>query len=337
MAVIIDGTNGVNSSGSFYGQSTYTGSYTDGIVVDYTTGTGRITVGSADGLKIRNGGTGSPVDLVTVDSSGNVGIGTSSPSYRLQVKAATNQNFTVGGAVNIANSVSLAAVNDANNANIPVEMRFATNFAWIDSGIERMRIDASGNLLVGTTITNPVAARVNGTVVQASGGVYTRSASSQSYFGLNATSGTNITFYTDNGSSFVAAGTISSSGSVTAYNVTSDYRLKQNVQPMTNTLSLISQLKPCTYEYIEGNQYSEGFIAHELQEVVPHAVTGEKDAVDADGNPVYQGVDASFLIPHLVAALQEQQVQISSQATELSSQAAVIASLIARIEALEVK
>jgi hypothetical protein len=141
--------------------------------------------------------------------------------------------------------------------------------------------------------------------------------------GLSGTSGSHIQCYTDNGTTYVSAGSITSSGSVTAFNVTSDYRLKQNVQPMTSTLSLISKLKPCSFEYIEGNQYSEGFIAHELQAIVPHAVTGEKDAVDADGKPLYQAVDSSFLIPHLVAAIQEQQ--------------ALITTLTARITALEAK
>jgi hypothetical protein len=74
---------------------------------------------------------------------------------------------------------------------------------------------------------------------------------------------------------------------------------------MTGALQKVAQLKPCTYTWKVNGFEGQGFIAHELQEVVPDCVTGEKDAVDADGNPVYQGVDTSFLVATLTAALQE--------------------------------
>jgi hypothetical protein len=200
----------------------------------------------------------------------------------------------------------------------------ANTLGFSTNGAEAARITSAGDLLVGTTAANPIASRVNGIATgPTTGGVgfITMRGAGNMALALSGTTGANIQFYTDNGTTYVSAGSITSNGSVTAFNVTSDYRLKQNVQPMTSTLSLISQLKPCSFEYIEGNQYSEGFIAHELQAIVPHAVTGEKDAVDADGKPVYQGVDSSFLIPHLVAALQEAH--------------GLIESLTARIEALE--
>jgi hypothetical protein len=92
---------------------------------------------------------------------------------------------------------------------------------------------------------------------------------------------------------------------------------------MTGALAKIAQLKPCTYKWKANNSDGQGFIAHELAEVVPDCVTGEKDAVDADGNPQYQGIDTSFLVATLTAAIQEQQ--------------ALITALTDRITALEAK
>ena len=102
-----------------------------------------------------------------------------------------------------------------------------------------------------------------------------------------------------------ATGNISQSSSTTAYNTSSDYRLKENVAPMTGALATVSQLKPVTYKWKRDGADGQGFIAHELQEVVPDCVTGTKDAIDKDGNPAYQGVDTSFLVATLTAAIQE--------------------------------
>lgn len=107
--------------------------------------------------------------------------------------------------------------------------------------------------------------------------------------------------------SVTATGSIAISGSGTNYNVTSDYRLKSNIAPLSNAITKLKQIAPKTYTWTNhpnvGTVY--GFIAHELQAVIPQAVTGEKDAVDENGNPKYQGVDSSNLIPFLTAALQE--------------------------------
>ena len=94
-------------------------------------------------------------------------------------------------------------------------------------------------------------------------------------------------------------------GTATAYNTTSDYRLKENIVPMTGALATVAQLKPVTYKWKTDGSDGQGFIAHELQAVVPDCVTGEKDAVDADGKPIYQGMDSSFLVATLVSAIQE--------------------------------
>jgi hypothetical protein len=98
---------------------------------------------------------------------------------------------------------------------------------------------------------------------------------------------------------------------------------KENILPITSALDTVLQLKPVTYKWKIDGSDGQGFIAHELQEVVPDCVIGEKDAVDEEGNPKYQGIDTSFLIATLTAAIQEQQT--------------IINDLKARVETLEAK
>lgn len=109
-----------------------------------------------------------------------------------------------------------------------------------------------------------------------------------------------------------AVGTIGLSSTATTYNTSSDYRLKDNPTPMTGSWAKVKALKPVTYTWKVNGEQGEGFIAHELQEVVPLAVTGEKDAIDTNGNPKYQGVDYSKVVPVLAAALQEALARIEA-------------------------
>jgi hypothetical protein len=180
---------------------------------------------------------------------------------------------------------------------------------------QAMTLDASGNLLVGTTSSS-----FGGRVIGSNDGTATQpSFSCINTFG----SGTmrQIDFFTGTNTSRI--GSIESTTTLTSYNVTSDYRLKEDIAPMTGALAKIAQLKPVTYKWKINGSDGQGFIAHELAEVVPDCVSGEKDAVDANGNPDYQGIDVSFLVATLTAAIQEQQ--------------ALITSLTARITALESK
>ena len=100
--------------------------------------------------------------------------------------------------------------------------------------------------------------------------------------------------------------------SSTSYNTSSDYRLKENVVPMTGSLDRLMLLKPSRFNFIGDDKTVDGFIAHEAQEVVPEAVTGDKDGIGWDGNPEYQGIDQSKLVPLLTAALQEAIAKIES-------------------------
>ena len=110
------------------------------------------------------------------------------------------------------------------------------------------------------------------------------------------------TFVTTNND---VVGSISVTANATSYNQSSDYRLKDDPTLMTGALGAIAALNPVEFTWKSDGSVGRGFIAHELQAVVPEAVTGAKDAVDTDGNPSYQGVDASKIVPFLVAAVKE--------------------------------
>ena len=114
--------------------------------------------------------------------------------------------------------------------------------------------------------------------------------------------------------------TQNSAGTAVAYNTTSDYRLKENVTPVPNGITRLLQLKPSRFNFKADPDHTvDGFIAHEAQAVVPECVTGEKDAVDVDGNPVMQGIDQSKLVPLLTAALQEAIAKIEALETRLTA------------------
>jgi hypothetical protein len=205
-------------------------------------------------------------------------------------------------------------------------MIFSTN------NTERMRLDSSGNLLVGTTDTGFNARQL---VRFSASGTSTRGLVCWNGGGPGAQ---HIGFSNSGGA---IIGSISQSGEgAIAYNTSSDYRLKENVQPMTGALATVAALKPCTYTWKADGSAGQGFLAHELQAVVPDCVTGEKDAVetvddlDADGRkigtkevPRYQGVDSSFLVATIVAALQEQQAIITQQQATISAMETRLAAL----------
>lgn len=441
--------------------------------IDFVAGSAASAAGTLIFRTGLGGGQSEQTERMRIDSSGNVGIGTSSPTVKLHVYG-SNPGFRVEGdggsyypeiRLDGANgsmflTTYYGAMITGTNATGNNTIRFrtgGTTSAGAYGGSDRMIIDSSGNVLIGTTssgsgklnvyadnaTTQPSAAlsvyrsygvfpgitsnfygilceaytsgsaspttsagiaSVNAAGVgpaflakTGSGGpsgyayyAYLNNGDSNGYGSANLFRGeivqtgpnpgnspyygTHITFpnytqsgneiyahywntqYTGSGTQYFAyivrngsnIGSITTTASATAYNTSSDYRLKENVQPMTNALATVAQLNPVTYTWKSTGEAGQGFIAHELQAVVPDAVTGEKDAIktervevspavpatyDEEGNeltpaveavfedrevPVYQGVDTSFLVATLTAAIQELKAIVDAQAARIA-------------------
>jgi hypothetical protein len=256
---------------------------------------------------------------MTLDASGNLGIGTTTIAYRLDVR--TSGTNDIGFFATSAGGGSRILFSDGNtgtqasaprigaNAN---DLLFYTNTSGNNS-TERARITSGGALLVGTTGTDPIAGRYNGFVVGSGGSIDLRHTANTSDWGISATSGTIVNFYSDNGSASVFAGNISVNGAATAYNTSSDYRLKDNPQPLTGSGAFIDALKPKTWNWKADGSRGVGFIAHEVQEVSPNSVVGAKDAVDAEGKPVYQAMEygSAEFIANIIAELQSLRARVA--------------------------
>jgi hypothetical protein len=315
----------VARNGAMLDPSEYTASNGTSVVLGVAAGTGDVvdivafksftvadtySIAGADAEFLRKAGE----DGVTV-TGGNVGIGTSSPNSKLEISGSST--FIPTTTITADNAVTGWRVRRTGGT-YPREYYMgvrenSTALDFYDNTADalRARIDSSGNLLVGQTALNG-AGKVEVSYDRASSwGMQIR----------NTTGTTAATTYIAFKYVNTETGYISSSGTTTAYNTTSDYRLKHDIQPMTGALAKVAALKPVTYKWNVDNSDSQGFIAHELQAIVPECVVGEKDAVDADGNPQYQGIDTSFLVATLTAAIQEQQ--------------AIITALTARVAALE--
>jgi hypothetical protein len=167
---------------------------------------------------------------------------------------------------------------------------------------ERARLDATGIFMVGqTSLYDSTVYGGNGSgVIQCGGLVGNRPGISCTQNSASSTIA--IGFQT---TAAGAVGSITTAGSATAYNTSSDYRLKENIVSISDGITRIKTLKPSRFNFkIDSSKTVDGFLAHEVT-AVPEAITGTKDQVDSDNNPVYQGIDQSKLVPLITAALQE--------------------------------
>ena len=274
-----------------------------------------ITSAASTALTLKSAGT----TAVTINTSQYVGIGTTSPASGLDIRPGITGNFNAitmgyGRSANPTDAVhKISWSSDSLNIEADTANTIASNIIFTNDNTERMRIDSNGYVTINSSTSLNSVFSVYGKTNIAPCALQVNANGDYGYVFKNA-SGTLV-------------GAIGVNASTTSYNTSSDYRLKENIAPMTGALAKVSQLKPVTYDWKSGGS-SQGFIAHELQALVPDCVTGEKDEVDADGNPKYQGIDTSFLVATLTAAIQELK-QIND------TQAETINALTARIEALE--
>ena len=250
------------------------------------------------------------VERMRITSAGNVGIATSSPDTLLTVNGTSGtKSFALVNSGGGTRADFTITENDGLYINSN-EGATARNIILQTGGTERMRITSGGNVNVGigsavlevgsTGLNGKVGIRFGGT---GKVGIDTRDdddTSNCTYIFFRKADGTGI-------------GSITRSGLTNAvlYNTTSDYRLKEDFKEI-NGLEKISKIKVYDFKWVGFEDRMDGVIAHELQEIMPYAVHGGKDAIDEDGNIKAQGVDYSKLVPILIKSIQEQQIQIQN-------------------------
>jgi hypothetical protein len=253
---------------------------------------------------------------MTLDASGNLALGTTNATGQ----AANNRVIQIYGAgtanraqIHFCNSDTGETATDGSfigvdtNRDLFIINGESANTIFENNGAERARINSAGDLLVGTTSVLG-AGKISS--VSANNGISAQTtAAANTYEAIvasrNGNVGKVITLW-HNVVAGVQAGFINiDSTSTVSLNNTSDYRVKENIQPLTGAVERVKNLKPVSFNYKADGYFAEGFIAHEFAEVIPQAVHGEKDAVDEAGKPVYQALDQSKIIPLLTAAIQE--------------------------------
>ena len=287
-----------------------------------------IDMNNAGNLRFYQNGT----SRMRIDSSGNVGIGTTSPNADVEIARTvsptlrfnnTDTTLTQGqglGSIEFMNNdasgygpnvgASINAVTTGTGGqNGALDFRTKSGSAEGDAASTSMYIASSGNVGIGTSSPS-------NKLTVSSGGMSPTARFSRN---TDGTSRTVVYFYSDSNSSTV--GSIGITDSSTSYNTSSDHRLKENVVNLTGATTRLKQLQPKRFNFIvdPDDTVVDGFIAHEVQTVVPEAITGTHNEVDADGNPVYQGIDQSKIVPLLTAALQEAIAKIETLETEMTS------------------
>jgi hypothetical protein len=293
--------NLVVASGALIGALGTAAAVTYGFASDPNTG---MYSSTANELCFATAGT----DRLVMDTNGNFGLGIAPVNVtdaRLLYLKGPNSGSGFAGFRLVAGTSSATGTIQVSGSNADLLVRSSLGTVDIIGGglATGLRVTAAGEVQIGQTSTStPGIANTTTGFSLTAGGRFFSSAASGSAFNLNA-DGTVLSF----ARSGVLVGGVSVTTTTTTYATSSDYRLKQDVVPLTGAIERLAELKPSRFRFKRDLATTvDGFIAHEVGETVPEAVVGSgKDAVDEAGNPVYQGVDAAKLVPLLTAALQE--------------------------------
>ena len=237
--------------------------------------------------------------------------------YDNSAKLATSSTgVTLSGNLSMTSNVIYASqiyVNDrvGHRDDASTFIDFDTDIIKFATDGERMRIAANG--CVGIAETTPQYTLEVGNSSDKGWGVNLENNTAKVYSKANSSNNDTQTHYQFSNNTG-GVGSITTVSSSTAYNTSSDYRLKENVTYSWDATTRLKQLKPCRFNWIvdETNTLEDGFLAHEVSSVVTNAIVGDKDKVDADGNPEYQQIDQGKLVPLLVKTIQELEARITA-------------------------
>jgi hypothetical protein len=287
------------------------------------------TIGVGGGEYLAFNGAPFTTERMRIDSSGRLLVGTASSSAVVTALLQGNSSgSTSWGALNLArgttspnNGQSLGEISFSDSGHVaagliacqrdagtwtsgtsqPTRLVFSTTPDGDNSPDPRMTITSGGTVIAGggTAIDSGVVLSLQATSSEDAAEIKVRTNGQNGIQFRNASN--------------ADVGKITINASATVYATSSDYRLKENVIPLTGAADRLNQLQVHRFNFIaDPDKTVDGFLAHEAQSVVPECVTGTKDEVDDEGNPVYQGIDQSKLVPLLTAALQEALAEIES-------------------------
>ena len=321
MALNINGTTGISGVDGSASAPALTGT-------DSNTGINF----ASDTVNINTGGS----TRATVDSSGRLLLGTTTEGLggadQLTLSGSGDSGMTIRSGTSSTGSIYFSdGTSGADEYRGVVNYNHASNFMrFYTNASERIRVDSSGNVGIGTS--SPSSSYQT---------TITESDTGNGCLKLDRTS--NIDGTLRSMVSFERSGTqvgsITCSNSATAYNTSSDYRLKENVVTMSNATDRLKQLQPKRFNFILNPDTTvDGFLAHEVQSVVPEAISGTKDETQdilyteedtipsgkkvgdvKETVPKYQGIDQSKLVPLLTAALQEAIAKIEVLETKVAA------------------
>ena len=276
-------------------------------------GDSKIEAGTDDTVTFSNAGS----ETMRIDSSGNLGIGTTSPTFGsgsgLEISRSGTSTLRVERTGSTASSGEFFAGNDK----VAIGSTSNTHLEFRVNSVERMRIQSGGGVSIGQTDGN---GKLN---IQSSGLLnrWHNDGGTSGYF--------TIASIRNNAGSGEVGSIVRVNDASVAYNTSSDHRLKENVEDMTGAITRVKNLQPKRFNFISDTTDTlvDGFMAHEAATVVPESVTGTHNEVDEDGNPVYQGIDQAKLVPLLTGALQEAITKIETLETEMTALKARVTTL----------